>query len=351
MSCGECTEALAGVSEGRAEAFFRNVNEKRVPISATLELTYRCNFHCVHCYCVVGDRTTTELTTDEWKGVLDQLADAGTLSVALTGGDPMLRRDFFEIAQHARDRRFSLRVLTNASFLNEANADRLAALKPAGLSISLYGASPETYEAVTGRANFHAKAVAGIRRLAERGIRMQLKLPLLRESFDDRWKMIELARSVNASVLVEAEIGPKDDGNLSPLAHALTDEQLAVFVREFRGPLPAKARFQPEDALCRPGVASFAIGPYGDLFPCMQIKRSMGNVRRTPFRELWESSEPLAEVRSLRAKDFDGCNACSHFGPCKPCPGSSQTFTGSLTAPTPSHCRTTEVRSRLPVIG
>lgn len=348
MGCDDCSEALAVT----AESFFRKIDERRVPISATIELTYRCNFHCLHCYCVVdGKRTPDELTADEWKGVLDQLAAAGTLSASFTGGDPFLRKDIWEIAEHAKSRRFALRFLTNASFFNDANADRLAALRPVSVSISLYGATPQTYEQVTGRSDFHEKTFAGIRRLAERGVRMQIKLPLLRESFHERWQMIELARSFGASsVRVDAEIGAKDDGDVSPLAHALDDEQLAVFVREFRGPLPEKPAFAPDDRLCRPGASSFAIGPYGDLFPCMQIKQSMGNLRERSFREIWESSEALQDVRALRAGDFEGCNACSHFGPCKPCPGSSQTLTGSLTNPTPTHCRTTESRSRLPIL-
>lgn len=354
MGCDDCSEALTATRDTSSpESFFRMVNERHVPISATLELTYRCNFHCVHCYCVVdAGRTPEELSTGEWKGVLDQLAEAGTLSATFTGGDPFLRKDVWEIAEHAKARRFALRFLTNASFFNDANADRLAALKPASVSISLYGATPDTYERVTGRAGFHEKTYGGIRRLVERGVRLQIKLPLLRESFHERWEMVELARSFGASsIRVDAEIGAKDDGDLSPLAHALDDEQLAVFVREFKGPLPEKARFQPEDRLCRPGASSFAIGPYGDLFPCMQIKQSMGNLRERPFREIWRDSEPLADVRDLRAGDFEGCNACSHFGPCKPCPGSSQTLTGSMTNPTPTHCRTTEARSRLPILG
>lgn len=347
MGCDDCSDAL-----GALGAFVRKVNDRRVPVSATLELTYRCNFHCVHCYCVIDPaKTPTELSTAEWKGVLDQLAEAGCVSAGFTGGDPFLRRDFLEIAEYARSKKFVVRILTNASFLTDAVADRVAALKPASVSVSLYGFSPETYQAVTGRADFHAKAYAGVRRLRERGVRMQLKFPMLRESFHERHEMVAFAREMGASCRVDAEIGPKDDGDLSPLAHALDDTQLAIFVREFAGPLPDRPRFEKEDRLCKPGVASFAVGPYGDVFPCMQIKKSMGNLRARRFREIWEESEELAHIRSLRADDFEGCNACSHFGPCKPCPGLSSSETGSLTNPTPSTCRITDFRSRLPVVN
>lgn len=347
MSCEECTSALGSASED----FWKKVDDRRIPVSATLELTYRCNFHCVHCYCVVDPaRTPEELSTAEWKDVLDQLAAGGGVSVSFTGGDPFVRRDFLEIAEHARARRFVVRILTNASFLTEKVADRVAALKPANVSISLYGATRESYEAVTGKGDFYDRSIEGIRRLKARGVRMQLKFPMLRENFHERQAMIAFARELGIPSRIDAEIGPKDDGDPAPLAHALDDAQLETFVREFAGPLPKAERFGEHDRLCRPGAASLAVGPFGDVFPCMQIKTTMGNLRDRPFREIWEKSEALAEVRALRAGEFDGCNACSHFGPCKPCPGLSLVEQGSLTAPTPTTCRITEFRSRLPVV-
>lgn len=346
--CAECSSSLASVKE-----FFRHVGDVRIPFSATLELTYRCNFECVHCYCVIDPaKTPHEMTTEEWKNVLDQLAGAGGLAVTITGGDPFVRKDFFEIAEYAREKRFAIKVLTNGSFLNERNAERLAALKPAHVSISLYGATPETYAAVTGEARFFDASIAGIRRLKELGVRIQIKLPMLTESFHERHAMIALAKELGHSWRIDAEIGPKDDGNLSPLAHQLSDSQLAEYVREFESPLPATIeRFKPTDQLCRPGTASLAVGPYGDIYPCMQIKRSMGNLRERPFAEIWSESQELARVRAMRAEHFDGCNACGHFGACKPCPGTSQTLTGSLTAPTTTVCRITEARARLPILA
>ncbi len=345
--CAECSSSLESV-----RGFFAHLGDQEIPFSATLELTYRCNFECVHCYCVIDPaKTPAEMTTEEWKRVLDDLARAGTLAVSFTGGDPFVRKDFFEIAEYAREKRFAVRLLTNASFLNDRNADRLAALQPAHVSISLYGATPETYAAVTGDAAFFEKSIAGIRRLKDRGVRMQIKIPLLKESFHERHQLVALAKELGTSWRIDAEVGPKDDGNLSPLAHQLDDEQLARYVAEYEPPYPKEHEpFKPGDRLCRPGSSSFAIGPYGDVYPCMQIKRSMGNLRERPFDEIWRKSEPLLAVRALRAEHFDGCNACGHFGACKPCPGTSQTLTGSLTAPTSTTCRITEARSRLPIV-
>lgn len=347
MSCTDCKSSLEPFRD-----FWDRVSEKRIPVSATLELTPRCNFACVHCYCVVDPaRKPQELSTDEWKDVLEQLADAGGITATLTGGDPFVRPDFFEIAEYARARRFALRLLTNASFVTERNADRVAALKPLQVSISLYGATRATYEAVTGRADFFDRAVAGIDRLHARGVPMELKFPLLRENFAERHDMIRFAERRGLRWREEVEITPKDDGDRSPLAHALDDDDLATYVRELKGPLEPREKFDPADQLCRPGVFSLVVGPYGDIYPCMQIKKSMGNLREQPFVEIWEHSELLNRVRGLRAGDFETCNECGHFGACKPCPGISVVTTGELTAATETTCRVTEARARLNVVN
>lgn len=346
MSCTDCKSASDPFRD-----LFDRVRDKRIPISATFELTPRCNFACVHCYCVVDDaRRPQEMTTDEWRNVIDQLADAGGLTITITGGDPMLRPDFFEIARYTRERRFVLRLLTNASFINDRNAAELAALKPLQVSISLYGASPATYEAVTGRASFYSRAVAGIDRLHALGVPMEIKFPLLRENYADFPQMIAFAEARGLLWREEVEITPKDDGDMAPLGHALTDAQLHDYVGRYKGPLDVRDKFDPTDKLCQPGVFSVVVGPYGDIYPCMQIKRSMGNLRERNLQQIWEESDELARVRALRAGDFHTCNACDHFGPCKPCPGIAVVSTGSLTEASQTTCRVTEARAALPIL-
>src|ERR1700722_2602449 len=97
-----------------------------IPLSVQLDLTYRCNERCVHCYLDHEDHG--EMTTAEITSLLDQLAAAGVFFLTLSGGGIMLRRDFFEILEHARKRTFCVKLKTNGILIREEQAKRIAAL-------------------------------------------------------------------------------------------------------------------------------------------------------------------------------------------------------------------------------
>ena len=120
-------------------------DQNRTPLNVHLELTYRCNEQCVHCYCVVEhgreqEVRRHELTLDEIQRLLDELADMGALYLTLSGGEVMVRPDFFDIAEHARRRGFVYRVFTNGIGLTEAKVERLAALEPLTVELSIFSA-------------------------------------------------------------------------------------------------------------------------------------------------------------------------------------------------------------------
>jgi MoaA/NifB/PqqE/SkfB family radical SAM enzyme len=121
--------------------------ELGLPIKAQLDLTYRCNERCVHCYLDHEDHG--EMSTAEIRGVLGQLADAGTFFLTISGGEIFMRPDLFEILEHARDLRFSIKLKTNAVMVRAAKAARLAALGIESVDVSLYSHVAETHDAIT----------------------------------------------------------------------------------------------------------------------------------------------------------------------------------------------------------
>ena len=108
----------------------------RVPLAVHFDLTYRCNERCVHCYLDHEDHG--EMTTAEVKHVLDQLAEAGTLFLTLSGGELLLRRDFFELLTYARRLRFDVKIKTNAILIGERDAARIRELGVRQIQISVY---------------------------------------------------------------------------------------------------------------------------------------------------------------------------------------------------------------------
>ena len=132
----------------------QRVGGRRVPLAGTIELTRRCNHHCRHCYnnLPAGDSKALaeELNTDELLRILDELAASGCVWLLFTGGEILLRPDFLEIYIYAKERGFLITLFTNGTLITPQLADELARRRPFSIEITLYGATPETYERVTG---------------------------------------------------------------------------------------------------------------------------------------------------------------------------------------------------------
>jgi len=312
---------------------------RNVPLHALYEVTERCNYACPHCY--LPHRGDGELTTDEAKRLVDDLAAAGTMFLTLSGGEPFLRRDFPEIALHAREREFALRIFTNGWFVDDARADFLAALCPMAVEISLYGPDPETFEAVTQVPGSFERTRDAIARLASRGVRTLAKTPALSTNARRIPEIAALARDLGAEFRFDALVAPMDGGETPPLALRPSDDDLAhVFrweAREAGGHVPEA---KPLDAApCNAGRGAVAISPRGDVFPCVAIKVPAGNVRERAFGEIWRHGPILERVRSITVGSLRECATCEDRPWCPRCAGVAMWEHGSLEAPSLEACR------------
>ena len=135
------------------ELLLKPLQGSRFPLAAEFEITDRCNLGCVHCFINQPAGSTAhiqhELSTGEIKEILDQIADSGCLHLLLTGGEPLLRPDFSEIYLHARQKGMLVMLFTNATLMTPSVIETLKQAPPILVEVSLYGATQETYEAVT----------------------------------------------------------------------------------------------------------------------------------------------------------------------------------------------------------
>src|ERR1700758_5095616 len=118
-----------------------------IPLAAQIDVTYRCNERCVHCYLDHDDHG--EMTTAEIKHLLDEMAEAGVFVLTLSGGEIFLRKDFFEILEYARQLLFCVKLKPNAVLIREREAARLRALGIQSIQISIYSHRPEVHDAIT----------------------------------------------------------------------------------------------------------------------------------------------------------------------------------------------------------
>ena len=124
------------------------------PSCLTWELTYACNLQCVHCLSSSGTRDPRELTTEQAKAVLDELRDLQVFYINIGGGEPMVRRDFFELLDHAQHCNIGVKFSTNGAFITSENARRLAAMNYLDIQISLDGADRETNDRIRGAGSY-----------------------------------------------------------------------------------------------------------------------------------------------------------------------------------------------------
>ena len=137
------------MTDGDLTTWHRRALAAEVPISATLELTHRCNLKCAFC-CNRRIDDERPLRLEEWLEVISELRRLGTLFVTLTGGEPLAHPRFFEIAGAVLERHMALRLLTNGTLIDTGTAEKIAGLHPLSVELSLHGAAARTHDAATG---------------------------------------------------------------------------------------------------------------------------------------------------------------------------------------------------------
>ena len=322
-----------------------------VPLSAHLDLTYRCNERCVHCYLDHDDHG--EMTTAEMADLLVQLADAGVFFLSLSGGEVFMRRDLFEIIEKARQLRFNVKVKTNGVMIGKGEAARLRRLGVEQIQISVYSHRPEVHDAITKLPGSLARTIRAIRFLKSEGLKVSVSNVVMNANLADQSGVMMLARELGAEYTLDPTITPKLDGDRSILALRIPGAELRqIFhnpelvgnVEEFCAAPPPPGEDIMEGFPCSAGHTACYISPYGDVFPCVQFPLPSGNVRRQRFLDIWRHSPQLREVRSIRAKDLPTCSTCAHVGTCTRCPGLAY-MEGNMRGPSTADCEKSFLRT------
>lgn len=328
---------------------------KNVPLSVQLDLTYRCNERCVHCYLDHDDHG--EMTTAEIKHLLDEMADAGVFVLSLSGGEIFLRKDFFEILEYARfQRQFCVKLKTNAIIIREREAARLREIGVESIQISIYSHRSEVHDGITLVPGSLQRSIAAARFLKSQGLRVIFANVLMTQNAGDYQGVRDLAAELGVESTLDPTITPMMDGNRSVLGlgadqatlrGVFQDQGLVGDVDEFC----AIAAPGDEDSLaalpCSASHTACYVSPYGDVFPCVQFPLPTGNVRKQKFLDIWRHSEKMNEVRSIRLSDLTTCTSCTHVTSCTRCPGLAF-MEGNMRGPSSQDCEKSFVRTGVP---
>jgi len=335
------------------------VNPLRIPVNVTIEVTNRCPLECAHCYnnlpMADGDARRRELTTADYRRVLDELAELGCLWILFTGGEILARADFFEIYTYARSKGFLITLFTNGTLITERVADFLAANPPFDIEITLYGRTKSTYESLTGIPGSFEKCIRGIHLLLDRKLPLKLKTVALTINRHEIRSMRQFAEDLGVEFKFDPMINPRIDCSSSPLAVRLTPEELVEMdlrdstrvdewrrlARDFK-PTPVAPGATQHLYDCGGGVNSFAIDPYGDLTICVLSHFDKFNLRRGSFAEGWDF---LHRIRTKPATHPIKCDTCGLKSMCGMCPANGELEHGDPEKPVDFLCRTAHLRA------
>ncbi len=288
----------------------RRCYNDNILFSALLELTYRCNLDCTFCY---NDRELrgTPLSLDQYDRLLQDLCDMGTLNLALSGGEPLAHPDFFRIGARARELGFAVRVKSNGHALRGTMLRRLKdEIDPFSFDLSLHGADAETHDRQTRVPGSFAALMRNVREMRALGMRLKFNVPLTCWNEHHIEQIFAIADELGVSLQVDSSITPRDNGDRAPLALAASPEGLTrlgeiVGLRRAEGgetDAEPPEVITPPDKHCGSGSATATIDPFGNVYPCVQLRRAAGSLHSQSIGEIWRNSQVLAEVRGLTAQ-------------------------------------------------
>jgi MoaA/NifB/PqqE/SkfB family radical SAM enzyme len=330
---------------------------EHIPISGGIELTHRCNLACVHCYVNLApnDREAQrrELTTDEWCRVLDQLAEAGTLWLTITGGEPLLRPDFCEIYRYAHGVGMVISLYTNATMITQRHIELFVEHPPRLVEITQYGYSRETYDRVTDAGENFDRFHRGLERVRATGAKVGLKTIAMRDTKDEVHEMRRFAEREGLDFRFDAIISPRIDGGRGPLAQRLSPAEVAEvedadperrdMMLDYCGTHLGQTSVDDRLYECGAGNYTFTIDPYGKLHVCELSRKPGWDVLRDGFVNGIRIG--VAGVLAQKRSDMSGCGSCHAMAGCSNCVGMAELERLSPDHGNPYLCQVTDARN------
>jgi AdoMet-dependent heme synthase len=296
------------------------------PMQASLELTFRCNERCTHCYLEkFQDDQSRILTLDQWKRILRELRHGGVMYLILMGGEAMLNPHFWEIAQEASRLGFHVSMITNGQKIQTPEiAARLYATGISNITVSFYSLDPSIHDQMTSVKGSCLKTINAIELMRKAGLTVGINCLLTAANIEGYFDLADWCIERGLEIKSDPFVTPKLNGDVSPTRLRATPEQIRSFYQKLVEKWPAgkpKAIVEDKkDYVCNAAKGKCAVTPYGELLSCIEIREPLGLLIEKPFEELW-NGKVANKWRNLKVGELKGRpeDESAHF--CDHCPG------------------------------
>jgi radical SAM protein with 4Fe4S-binding SPASM domain len=307
-------------------------------------LTEKCNLHCRHCYQTGTGKDELPLT--EIKETIREIADTLSAwkklygvrfspSFNVTGGEPLLRRDLFEILSEIAEYGFDIYLLTNGTLVEKKKAEDLHALGVKGVQVSIEG-TEAIHESIRGKGSY-SSSINGVRNLLDAGLKVTLNATLSALNADDLMRLIGLSSELGVHRLGFSRLVPSGRGGslLNEMLPADTVTELYEKIFSLNTASPEIVTGDPVASQsltktgsgdfgdiptggCAAGISGMTILSDGTLVPCRRLHVPIGNIRKDSLREIWATSDVLNALRD-RKKYKGKCGRCDRWAQCRGC--------------------------------
>ncbi|MCD4767678.1 MAG: heme b synthase [Methanosarcinales archaeon] len=337
----------------------------RPPRLVAWELTRACNLACRHCRAdAIPEPSPDELTTTEAKDFIDQLAEFGKPILIMTGGEPLLRDDFYEIAQYGTDKGLRVVLATNGTFMTPQIASRLKDVGIQRISVSIDGSDAKTHDDFRCEQGSFDAALVGIQHIKDAGIGFQINTTITKRNIEQIPLILDLAIELDAEALHIFMLVPTGRGKEIEEDEIPPEEYERVlnwfYDQREKVPLQLKATCAPhyfrimrqrakEEGIkitmethgfeamtkgCLGGSGFCFVSHIGEVYPCGFLPALAGDIRKQRFKDVWGQSKVFNDIRDVN-KLKGKCGICEYRRVCSGCRARAYAATGDYMAEEP----------------
>lgn len=294
-------------------------------VNISFETTRKCNLRCKHCYTDAGVGLEDELTVEEIKELIDELADMGVLSITFTGGEPLMHPHIFELMEYAKKKPLTVLLFTNGTLLTEEIVEKLKEMKVLNVSVSIDGPDSDTHDAFRSVKGSFEKTIHGVNLLRKAGIPVRCSISVTKFNFNKIKEIFDLVNDLGISefkMWFIAFSGRSGEKNIfiTPEEFREVMEQNRQYEIEVLGKeRKEEVMYSKKLENCGVGRTALSIKCNGTVTPCPSFREdvSLGNIRNESLVDIWNKSPLLNKLRAMSVLKTEHCQDCDYALICK----------------------------------